>query len=674
MKTIVIRCAALALGAMLSACSGGGSSSASDGIARNAPVVPTGSSLPSAVRYGAETTQGAAYKGEVTSANVAFGVLVKMQDPSGLVEYARAANDPASPTYRHWLTPRDIANRFGASQADYAKVAAYFRGKGLGVASWTQRELLFVSGSRVAAEAALGAHFGSYAKNGVTFTALEAAPAALRGLPIASIGGSTYAAAKRVRQFERAVGGPSFGGGYTPAQLASAFDYTGAYNAGFTGKGIKIGIIGTGPISSADYPAYRGTFNLAGSSTVTQVDVTDAGTAGTPAGYGGAQPAGTFTAPPPTTAQCDVPSTGPSVLCNPEDFEAQIDSEQTFALARDAGVLFYIAYAPAGTAGNTSAKNLEGLDLYPYEMQQAINDNAADVLSLSYGEGERDDVGDDFNATNGVSGSVDLATSPGPLQFASLAAEGIAVFVSSGDDGNLGCANDGTPATASDDCVSYPAIDPNVVGVGGVTAPIGLNGRLTGPLTGWGAQTGLNDPAAGASDGGVSAYFPLPAFQSGAVNVTGSTRNSPDVSLVADVNTGVAVVYDAAFQDGGIEDYGGTSVAAPQTAAMWALVLQACAQNPTTCKGTVSGAHSYRLGDPDPLFYKAYKTAGTYADTFYDVVFGDNSQLPCSPALGSCPNPAPTPVAGYLAGAGYDRVTGLGVPFGRALIKTVVGI
>jgi kumamolisin len=255
-----------------------------------------------------------------------------------------------------------------------------------------------------------------------------------------------------------------------------------------------------------------------------------------------------------------------------------------------------------------------------------------------------------------------------------LAAEGVAVFVSSGDNGNLGCAQDGNPGTASDKCVSYPAIDPSVVGVGGVTAPIGLDGRLTGPITGWGAQTGLDDPADGASDGGVSAYFPQPAFQTGAVSVTGSTRNSPDVSLDADVNTGVAVVYDAAFTDGGITGYGGTSVAAPETAAMWALVLQACAQNPATCKGTGAGTHAYRLGDPNPLFYTAYKTASTYADTFYDVVFGDNSQLPCSPIDGSCPSPQPTPVAGYIAGTGYDRVTGLGVPFGRALIKTIAGI
>jgi subtilase family serine protease len=673
MKTLATRLLSISVVTALAACSGGGGTAtqpvAAGGASNLIPSQPAGLS---AIHYGAETTQGAVLQKTTPPSNVAFGVLVRMQNAAGLYQYAAAANNPSSGSYRQWLTPQEIATRFGASQSDYAAVATYFRSKGLGVASWAQREELFVSGPRAAAEAALGAHFGVYAKNGVTFTALQSAPVGLAGLPVAALpGASTYGAAKILAQNVRVSGAPSFGVGYSAPQIASAFDYTGAYNAGYTGKGINIGIIGTGPISAADYTAYRQTFNIPGSSTVTQVNVTDAGTAGTPAGYGGQPPPGTFATPPPTTAQCIIPASGPSATCNPEDFEAQIDTEQTFALAPNANVLFYLAYQPANTAGNPLAESLEGIEIVQYEVQQAINDDAADVLSLSYGEGELDDAGFDFSLNGNT---VDLVNSPGPIQFATLAAEGIAVFVSSGDDGNLGCASDLNPNTATSLCVTYPSIDPSVVGVGGVTSPIGVNGRLTGPLTVWGAQTGNYDNAFGASDGGVSAYFPLPTFQTGAVGVTGSTRNSPDISLVADPQTGIAVIYDAAFKDGGFVTYGGTSVAAPESAAMWALVLQACAQNSTVCKGTGSGSHAYRLGDPNPLLYKAYQNATTYADTFYDVTFGDNSQLPCSPYLQTCPSPQPTPVPGYVAGVGYDRATGLGVPFGRSLIKTIVGI
>ena len=673
MRTLAIRFLSISLVTALAACSGsGGTTTQPVAAGGGSNVIPGQPAGLAAIHYGAETTQGAVLQSNAPASNVAFGVLVRMQNAAGLYQYAAAANNPSSGSYRQWLTPQEIATRFGASQSDYATVASYFRSKGLGVASWAQREELFVSGPRAAAEAALGAHFGVYTKNGITFTALQSAPLALAGLPVAALPGvSTYGAAKMLRQNVRVSGTPSFGAGYSAQQIASAFDYTGAYNAGYTGKGINIGIIGTGPISSADYTAYRQTFGVSGTSTVTQVNVTDAGTAGTPAGYGGQQPTGTFASPPPTTAQCNIPASGPSASCNPEDGEAQIDSEQTFALAPNANVLFYLAYAPANTAGNPFAESLEGIEITPYEIQQAINDDTADVLSLSFGAGELDDVGYDFSLNGNT---VDLVNSPGPIQFATLAAEGIAVFVSSGDDGNLQCENDGVANTATSLCVSYPAVDPSVVGVGGVNSPIGVNGRLTGPLTVWGAQTGNYDPAFGASDGGVSAYFPLPTFQTGAVGITGSTRNSPDVSLVADPQTGIAVVVDAAFNDAGFATYGGTSVAAPQTAAMWALVLQACAQNPTACKSTGSGSHAYRLGNPNPLFYKAYQNATTYADTFYDVTFGDNSQLPCSPVLGTCTTPQPTPVPGYVAGTGYDRTTGLGVPFGRSLIKTIVGI
>jgi subtilase family serine protease len=674
MRTSASRFVSLSLVATLAACSGGGGSSVGRGPSNTSsiPVVPTAPVALGAIRYGAETTQGAAIQGPLAStAGVGFGVMVKMADPAGLIAYAASANNPTSSNYHHWLAPQDIATRFGATQSDYNKVATYFASKGLSVASWRQREMLFVTGPLAAAQSALGAQFATYTKNGVTFTALQSAPTALAGLPIAALPGvSTYGAAKAARQFVKASGSPTFGFGYGPGQIASAFDYTGAYNAGYTGKGVNIGIIGTGPISQADYTAFRGQFNVRGSSTVTQVNATDAGTAQIPAQYTSEYPPLSLTTPPPTTAQCTEANAGPNATCNPEDFEAQIDTEQTFSLAPDASVLFYLAYAPKVKFQGQGTFNLEGIELTPFELQQAINDNTADILSLSYGEGELDDVGGDFNVTGNT---VDLTTSPGPIQFASLAAEGIAVFVSSGDSGNTECARDGTP-NAGSECVSYPSVDPNVVGVGGVNSPIGNNGQLTGPLSAWGAQVGNYDPAFGASGGGLSAYFPLPAFQTGVVGISGSTRNSPDVSLVADPDTGVAVIYDAAFPDANVAGYGGTSVAAPQTAAMWALVLQACAANPSTCKGAVSGAHSYRLGDPNPAFYKAYASASTYASTFYDVVFGDNSQLTCSQYEGTCPSAPPSPVPGYLAGVGYDRVTGLGVPFGRNLIKTVVGI
>jgi hypothetical protein len=84
--------------------------------------------------------------------------------------------------------------------------------------------------------------------------------------------------------------------------------------------------------------------------------------------------------------------------------------------------------------------------------------------------------------------------------------------------------------------------------------------------------------------------------------------------------------------------------------------LQACKQTPSCA--TASGGVPYRLGNPDPYFYKIYANATEYSSVFYDVVYGGN---------------ALTNDQGYIAGPGYDLVTGIGVPYARALIRAVVG-
>jgi hypothetical protein len=101
---------------------------------------------------------------------------------------------------------------------------------------------------------------------------------------------------------------------------------------------------------------------------------------------------------------------------------------------------------------------------------------------------------------------------------------------------------------------------------------------------------------------------------------------------------------------------------------MWALVLQACKAS-AAC-ATAQGTKPYRLGNAAPLLYGLYANGSTilptYAQTFYDVVYGDNAQNPVAPSPGASPLDP-----GYNAGPGYDQVTGIGVPFARALVKAV---
>jgi subtilase family serine protease len=116
---------------------------------------------------------------------------------------------------------------------------------------------------------------------------------------------------------------------------------------------------------------------------------------------------------------------------------------------------------------------------------------------------------------------------------------------------------------------------------------------------------------------------------------------------------------------------GGTSAAAPESAAAWAIVLQACKAS-SAC-ATATGAHPWRLGDPKALLYAIYAKQSQYATTFYDVLAGSNDDY-SNPCAGnpSCSTPPPAYYAGYPSGAGYDLVTGLGVPFVGHLINAVV--
>lgn len=684
-----IRAAALVAASLLvTACNGGGKA-----LPPSSPGIGTFPQGSSGFSWGSDYLRGAAYEGPASFGALGVNVQVTMRDLPGLLAYARGVSDPYSPMYRRFLSPLEIGDRFGASAADYAAVARYFAGHGLHVGGWPQREVLFVAGPQANLESAFGTKFGLYEKDGRGFVAPISAPHLAGPLPIAAVQGLV-----NVHLWKRDLiqgppvraGSNTYAGGYSPQQIQNAYDFTGAYRAGFTGSGITIGIIGTGGISAADVPAYAKAFHIS-AAPVTEVAATDSGEAAgltqsgipTPNPNPSSSPHPPYAfgdfglaTPPPVTAPCDASyssvSDFPSPTCNPEDGEAQLDTEQTAGLAPGASVLFYLAYNPAdckpsgGTnpctaqGGPPDAAGAQGLAVADDEIQQAISDDRADVLSLSYGGGEKDNVGFYFDGSgNGY----------GPMEFATLAAEGIAVFVSSGDSGAQECSQAGP-------CVSYPGGDPSVTSVGGVTMPLDEWGRVTGQITAWGSQTSSGLTGSG---GGTSTVFAAPPWQSR--NVSGVTmREQPDVALTGDPFTGVFMLQNAFSRSAeSLGAIGGTSVAAPEMAAMWALVLQACAKSPSCA--TAGGAAPYRLGNAAPLFYAIYGGAFSgargnrsafvpqlpYAQVFYDVVYGNSAQT-------GQQNPVPPPPrCCFVAGPGYDEVTGVGVPFAGHLIQAVTG-
>jgi subtilase family serine protease len=391
---------------------------------------------------------------------------------------------------------------------------------------------------------------------------------------------------------------------------------------------------------------------------------------------------GDFTTPPPVTGIC----TGSLPSCNPEDGEAQLDTQQVASLAPGATVDFYLAYnandcyvffpnpcatpppSPVATPkGSNYGQPQIGIVEADAEIEQAIGDDKADVISISYGGGETQQVGAAFNS-NGVGYQ--------PEEFAALAAEGVAVFVSSGDFGAAECLG-GAAGYLPEVCVSWPSGDVNVTSVGGVNAPINEAGQLSANITAWGISNGGNGLASGqwtGSGGGTSTIFAAPAWQKSAIG--DSMREQPDVSMIGDPLTGVTVYENSGF-GGGPSAIGGTSVAAPQMAAMWATVLSACKLAPS-CGNGPSG-HAYRLGNAAPYLYAIYHGGAVsgstftpqlpYANVFDDVLYGSNAMCPGT-TPGTCGG---NPVPGPTAGPGYDRVTGVGVPFAGHLIQAITG-
>jgi subtilase family serine protease len=176
---------------------------------------------------------------------------------------------------------------------------------------------------------------------------------------------------------------------------------------------------------------------------------------------------------------------------------------------------------------------------------------------------------------------------------------------------------------------AYPADSPNVIAFGGTSLTVVGNGDYTySSESVW--NNGLNNGFYEATGGGISNFESQPTYQASAASSFSTTaRTAPDVSFLADPNTGVVVLdsYEGSyFQDGG------TSLSSPCWAGLIAIADQIRAS-----------AGESSLGGPTqalPILYDLYGSA-SYGTDFHDVTSGDNGTYP--------------------AATGYDLATGIGM-------------
>lgn len=192
---------------------------------------------------------------------------------------------------------------------------------------------------------------------------------------------------------------------------------------------------------------------------------------------------------------------------------------------------------------------------------------------------------------------------------------GVTVCASAGDHGSTDGIQDGLAH------VSFPASSPYALACGGTSRPDGNVQVVWNDLSSGGGATG----------GGISAFFPQPAYQNGIAALEAMTavqgRGVPDVAGLADSQSAYLV------QANGAESViGGTSAVAPLWAALIARLNQKL-QKPT--------------GYLNPLLYGDLQQASVTQD----IVDGNNGA--------------------FQAGAGWDACTGWGTPNGSALMSAL---
>jgi len=175
---------------------------------------------------------------------------------------------------------------------------------------------------------------------------------------------------------------------------------------------------------------------------------------------------------------------------------------------------------------------------------------------------------------------------------------------------------------------SWPASDPLVTAVGGLSLRLDARGGRTAPDAVW------NDPGyPSAGGGGKSVIFGRPAFQDRDAAIVGRHRGVPDISMSAACSHPVTIFQS--FSGKGWQNICGTSEATPLFAGIIALADQAAKR---------------WLG---PINADLYKMAATGRSGIVDVTRGDNT------VTFQQDGKAHT-VQGWNAVRGYDLSSGLG--------------
>lgn len=494
--------------------------------------------------------------------------------------------NPASPLFHAWLTPEAFAAAFGPGPEEVAKAAAWLRSQGFTVERVARGGMsLIFTGDVAAVERAFRTPIQRFEVEGRERVANALDPCipeelagtvqgvvSLHNLPRKP----AHSGARSLAEPSMDLGGEHF---LAPADFAVIYNLGPLQAAGDDGAGATIAVIGRSDPGLTDVSAFQSQFGVPAGRTTIKLNGKD-----------------------------------PGLVDFDEALEANLDMQWSGATAPGASILFVCSATTSAT---------DGVDL---SSQYAVDNDLADVLTVSFGECEAD------------LGQTELAFYHD--LWAQAAAQGMTVCVASGDAGASGCSS-GNDDSGSGQAVSGLSSTPNNVCVGGTmfldaggsywsSTNSATEGSALGylPEAAWN-ESGIQSGGYGlwAGGGGASSVYGKPAWQA-APGVPGdSARDVPDLAFSAATHDGYLM-----RSQGTLFTVGGTSASTPSFAGIMARLVQ---------------SRGGRQGNVNAMLYSlaSLQSVNPGAAVFHDVLTGGNA-VPDTP--------------GFSAGPGYDQATGLG--------------
>ncbi len=508
-------------------------------------LLATAASLPARAMEKAKLKEAVA-----PSEAVSFDIFLPQAHRAELDQLLIELHNPKSPMYRKWLTPAEFDARFGADTAKISAMEKELAGFGL-TATIASSHHLHVTGNGASTEAALGTglRHGVMANGKTVLVAAHpmALPNSLRnaGAVVAGLSGTV-----RLHNYAHHAAAPanrySTAGPYWFDDLRQAYKWPS--DNSYNGKGTTVAVMVDGGFNQTDMDLYFGHEGIA-SPKIRQINV-----------LGG--------------SAFDPNSDG--------SFEAELDIQQSGGMAPKANILLY------SLPDLTDLSFISGL-------AQIIEDNAADVVSMSFGGPEltyTPSFNDGVDYTDILLAEDDLMAEGNAL--------GITFVAASGDEGALSIpALACFDAAATSSCgqflasAEFPASSPHVTGVGGTNlkttynpdAGSGLDSAYISeeayadPLT---EDIFYGTPATGGywgSGGGDSVVFAKPLYQDLVTTGSARARTVPDLALHMGGCPGGAICN--ADDSADIEVFGdtlvgviGTSASSPAFAGLTALNIE----------------------------------------------------------------------------------------------------